>query len=60
MAHPESNVHALQIEIDRRCYLGADLRTPGAGFDRVSQLLAALAAQLGEYLLNQGAAEAAE
>lgn len=57
---PKLNVHALQIEIDRRCYLGADLLTPGPGFDRVSQLLAALAAQLGEYLLNYGAAEAAE
>ena len=57
---PRVNVHALQIEIDRRCYLGADLRTPGAGFDRVSEFLAALAAQLGEYLLSYGAAEAAE
>lgn len=58
--NPKSNVHALQIEIDRRCYLGADLRTPGAGFDRVSIFLAALAAQLGGYLLDNGAAEAAE
>jgi len=57
---PRLNVHALQIEIDRRCYLGADLRTPGAGFDRMSRFLAALAAQLGDYLLDHGAAEAAE
>lgn len=57
---PKSNVHALQIEIDRRRYLGADLRTPGVGFDRVSQLLAAMAAQLGKWLLTDGVAEAAE
>lgn len=57
---PKSNIHALQIEIDRRCYLSADLRSPGAGFDRVSQFLAALAAELGKYLLSWGAAEAAE
>jgi len=57
---PRSNVHAIQIEIDRRCYLGANLRDPGPGFDRVSHLVAALAAQLGQYLLGQGATEAAE
>lgn len=57
---PKSNVHALQIEIDRRCYLGADLRAPGAGFDRVSHFLAALAAETGKYLSSCGAAEAAE
>ena len=57
---PKSNVHALQIEIDRRCYLASDLRTPGAGFDRVSQFLTALTAELGEYLLSCRAAEAAE
>ena len=57
---PKANVHALQIEIDRRCYLGADLRSPGPGFDRISHFLAALAAELGGLLADQGAAEAAE
>ena len=57
---PKANVHALQIEIDRRCYLGGDLRTPGVGFDRVSQFLAALAALLGKHLLADDAVEAAE
>jgi len=56
---PKTNVHALQIEIDRRCYLGADLRSPGPGFDRVSHFLAALAAKLGR-LLMADVAEAAE
>ena len=57
---PKSNIHALQIEIDRRCYLGPDLRVPGPGFDRASHLLAELATQLGKMLLAQSAAEAAE
>jgi len=57
---PRANVHALQIEIDRRCYLGADLRSPGVGFDRVSHFLAVLASQLGELLSAQCPAEAAE
>ena len=57
---PKANVHALQIEIDRRCYLGPDLRVPGPGFDRASHFLAALAVQLGKLLLDDNAAEAAE
>ncbi|HMI40743.1 MAG TPA: N-formylglutamate amidohydrolase [Sphingomicrobium sp.] len=56
---PKANVHALQIEIDRRCYLGADLRSPGAGFDRISHFLAALVVELGQ-LLMANFAEAAE
>lgn len=36
---PGAEIHALQIEIDRRCYLAADGRTPGPGFDRAALLL---------------------
>ncbi len=43
---PERDVHALQIEIDRTLYLGADLLTPGAGFDKVAQMLAAVTAAI--------------
>ena len=58
---PGSNVHALQIEIDRRCYLDDGLRVPGPDFDRASRFLAALAARLGTLQLSlDGAAEAAE
>jgi N-formylglutamate amidohydrolase len=57
---PRAHVHALQIEFDRRCYLGVDLRSPGPGFDHASHFLAALASQLGELLLAQSPAEAAE
>ncbi len=37
--HPAANIHALQLEIDRGCYLDADGRTPGPGFDRAARLL---------------------
>ena len=36
---PDADIHALQIEIDRSCYLAADGRTPGPGFDRAARLL---------------------
>ena len=36
---PVDFVHALQLEIDRSCYLAPDGRTPGPGFDRAARLL---------------------
>lgn len=36
---PTEGIHALQLEIDRRCYLGSEGRSPGAGFDRAARLL---------------------
>lgn len=45
---PDANIHCLQLEIDRRCYLAGDLRTPGPGFDRAARLIALLARELGE------------
>lgn len=36
---PADGIHALQLEIDRRCYLGPDGRTPGPGFDRAARLI---------------------
>jgi len=55
---PARNVHALQVEIDRRCYLEAGV--PGARFDEVASLIEALAVGLGELLLGQQFATAAE
>ena len=55
---PRRNVHALQVEIDRRCYL--DDGAPGARFDAVAALIEALAAGLGELLLGRQFATAAE
>lgn len=59
-ARPARDVHALQIEIDRRCYLDEDLRSPGPGFDEAAALIEALAVELGEALLGRQVATAAE
>lgn len=57
---PSRGVHALQLEIDRRCYLDEALEAPGPGFDRAAALIDALAVELGEALLGQPFATAAE
>ncbi|MFL6732577.1 MAG: N-formylglutamate amidohydrolase, partial [Sphingomicrobium sp.] len=59
-ARPARNVHALQIEIDRNCYLDRKLEKPGAGFDRVATLIEALATELGQSLIGRQYATAAE
>jgi N-formylglutamate amidohydrolase len=50
---PVHNIHALQIEVDRRLYLDGALKQPGEGFDAVTCLLEALATRLGEMLLDR-------
>ncbi|MEO6581490.1 MAG: N-formylglutamate amidohydrolase [Sphingomicrobium sp.] len=57
---PARGVHALQVEVDRRCYLDARLAAAGPGFDRVAALFETLAAELGEQLLGRQFATAAE
>ena len=58
---PQRNVHALQLEVDRRCYLDDRLRDPGNGFDRIAAFIEALVVELGEALLaGQQFATAAE
>lgn len=58
---PSAGVHALQLELDRGCYLAADGRSPGPGFDRTARLIECLARVAGEELLNrQALAVAAE
>lgn len=57
--HPDDSIHALQIEIDRRCYLAADGRTPGPGFDRAARLLETLVTGLAA-VIGQTPAIAAE
>lgn len=47
---PASNIHALQLEIDRVAYLGPDARTPGPGFDRAARLLEALTLGLADQI----------
>ena len=56
---PEGGVHALQLEIDRRCYLAADGRTPGPGFERAARLLETLVTGLAA-VIGQAPAIAAE
>lgn len=56
---PQIGIHALQVEIDRRCYLDCDSQ-PGAGFGRVAALFEALAVGLGTALLDHRLAAAAE
>jgi N-formylglutamate amidohydrolase len=59
-AQPARGIHALQIEIDRRCYLDEALREPGPGFDQAAALIDALAVGIGEALLGRQFATAAE
>jgi len=59
-ARPARNVHALQVEVDRRCYLDERLREPGAGFDAVAAFIDLLVVELGEALIGRNYATAAE
>jgi N-formylglutamate amidohydrolase len=59
-ARPLRNIHALQIEVDRRLYLDESLTQPGPGFDRVAAFIEALAVELGDPLLCRSVATAAE
>lgn len=52
---PSAGVHALQLELDRRCYLDLSGEEPGEGFDRCARLIEALARELGEALLARQA-----
>jgi N-formylglutamate amidohydrolase len=39
---PADGIHAIQLELDRALYLGPDLRSPGAGFERATRLILAV------------------
>lgn len=59
-SRPQAGIHALQLEVDRRCYLDARLAKPGSGFDRVAGLIETLAVELGQSLIGRQYATAAE
>jgi len=59
-AKPSGGVHALQLEIDRRCYLDGRLTKPGAGFDGVATFIETLAVELGQEMIGRRYATAAE
>ena len=56
---PQSGIHAIQVEIDRTCYL-TESGEPGARFDEIAALIDSLAVELGAELLDRRPAEAAE
>lgn len=47
-------VHALQLEIDRRCYLDARLAEPGEGFEATVQLIVGLVRRLAAVVAELG------
>jgi len=57
---PGRAVHALQIEIDRRCYLQSNSVRRSSGFPKVARLFDELAMRLGQFLLDRRFSEAAE
>ena len=57
---PARGVHAIQIEIDRRCYLQHNSVRRNSGFPKVSRLFDGLAMRLGQHLLDRTYREAAE
>lgn len=57
---PARGIHAIQIEIDRRCYLQANSVRRNSGFPKVSRLFEQLAWRLGQFLLDRRFSEAAE
>lgn len=59
-AAPAAAVHALQIEIDRRCYLQDGRPEPAQGFERVAHLIEQLGFRLGHRLLAEHLPAAAE
>ena len=59
-ARPHRGIHALQLEIDRSCYLDERLAKPGRGFDRLALLIETLAVDLGQTLIGRQFETAAE
>lgn len=58
-ASPQNGLHAIQVEIDRRCYLAAD-GEPGNRFDEAAVFIETLALRLGRMLLDRRIPAAAE
>ena len=58
-AAPRHGLHALQLEVDRRSYLDADLREPGPGFVATAELLVTLVRRLAAEVALLGSGVAA-
>ena len=59
-ASPAQGIHALQLEIDRSCYLDNRLVKPGGGFDRIATFIETLAIEIGQEMIGRRFATAAE
>jgi N-formylglutamate amidohydrolase len=59
-ARPRQGVHALQLEVDRRCYLESTLRKPGERIGETAELLARLVRRLAEDVALLGGERAGE
>jgi N-formylglutamate amidohydrolase len=57
---PSRGIHALQIEIDRRCYLQPHSVRRGTGFAKSARLFEEVAMRLGTHLIDRRFSEAAE
>lgn len=53
-AAPQEGIHALQLEIDRSCYLDAQLAEPGDGLEAMIELLSGLVRQLARKVAEFG------
>ena len=56
----DNNIHAIQIEVDRRCYLNASLSEPGEGLPAVAKTISDLAYELADQANGKMLLEAAE
>lgn len=59
-ARPRANIHAIQLEVDRSLYLDSDLRHPGVGIDRISNMISVLVTALADEAFGSAALLAAE
>ena len=57
---PGNGIHALQLEIDRTCYLDGNLREPGPGLEAMTDHIARLAGLLAEQIDTRFQLAAAE
>lgn len=57
---PDKNIHAIQLEIDRSCYLDGSLQEPGAGLSAMTGHVTALAEKLADQINSQFLLAAAE
>lgn len=59
-ARLDNNIHAIQVEVDRGCYLDASLSEPGDGLDKIAKSICDLAFELSDQANGKMFLEAAE